>query len=65
MRLVRLATCAALAGSLLVVGTSHAAVKPVCNIVLDAKGDADIANGIGQDDALDIISGDLATDKKT
>lgn len=65
MRLVRLATCAALAGSLLVVGTSHAAAKPVCNIVNDVKGDADVANGIGQDDALDILSADVATNKKS
>ena len=74
MRLVRLATCTALAGSLLVVGTGHAAVKPVCNLVTDAAGDAKQVNAQppvpattlpagSSDDAFDITSLDVATDK--
>ena len=64
MRLVRLATCAALAGSLLVVGTSQAKVAPVCNLVTDASGDAVLAPIPEPSvDPLDIVSADVATDK--
>jgi hypothetical protein len=63
MRLVRLATCAALAGSLLVVGTSHAAAKPVCNLVTDPVGDANLVGPDPSTDALDITSVDVASDK--
>ena len=74
MRLVRLATCAALAGSLLVVGVSEAKTKPVCNLVTDAAGDANQLNALppvpsttipagSSDDAFDITSLDVASDK--
>jgi hypothetical protein len=71
VKLVRTATAVAVAGTLVGAGISQAAVKakpkpkPVCNIVSDVKGDADIAGGVGQDDSLDIVSADLASDKQT
>ena len=68
MRLVRLATCAALSGSLLVVTTSHAATKPkpVCNLVTDPPGDAALIGSPSPDpsnDSFDITSVDVASDK--
>ena len=44
--------------------TKKAAPKPVCNLVQDPKGDADVAGGAGNDDTLDIVSSDIATKGK-
>jgi hypothetical protein len=39
--------------------------KPVCNLVTDKKGDADASQlGSNEDQALDIVSADVATDAK-
>lgn len=66
MRLFRATTAVAVAGTLVGAGISQAAAraKPSCNIVTDAKADADIAGGAGQDDSLDIVSADLASDRR-
>jgi hypothetical protein len=51
--------------------TAHAAVKPVCNLVLDGTGDTFLAraqdgNAPGpQEDGFDIVSADIASDAKT
>jgi hypothetical protein len=75
-----LRTCAliALAVTAVAAGSAHAAPKPkpkpkpkVCNLVLDAKGDADAAplgaaaSPAGNEPAYDIVSGDIASDAKT
>ena len=69
MRLVRTAVAAAAGLSLVVVGTSGAATKPVCNLVTDAGGDATGAPVTGTPGvtpngaAYDITSLDVANDK--
>src|SRR3712207_6804956 len=58
---IRLAALAALPLVVGVVGTADAAVKkpkPVCNLLVDEKGDAIPVNSAG----LDIVSADIASD---
>ena len=68
MRLVRTAAAAAVGLSLVVAGTSGAATKPVCNLITDATGDASATTAASvpgtSDGALDVLSADLAADKK-
>jgi hypothetical protein len=73
MKLARPALCLALAASLVGAGTAYAVTKPkpkpVCNLLTDPKDDADgsfIASGImpNTEDAVDIVSGDVAADSK-
>jgi len=40
-------------------------IKPVCNLMTDVPGDAVLVGPEGNDDALDILSGDVASDAKT
>ena len=59
--LALLVAAAALAGT----GVATAAPKPVCNLVTDPAGDsAVLPGGAVKDDALDITSIDIATNKK-
>jgi hypothetical protein len=62
MKLVRpvvaVATLACLAGGV----TANAATKPVCNLVVDDKGDG--AGVLADSDGLDILSADIASDSK-
>jgi hypothetical protein len=63
-----LLTAAALAGSVLAAGAATAAPKAACNLVADPAGDATgfVVTGLPlpNDDALDIVSGDVASNKK-
>lgn len=60
--LIALSCCAA---AVLGAGVATAAPKPVCNLVTDATGDTSVVpGGAVKDDALDITSVDIATDKK-
>lgn len=69
MRVTRPALCLALVGSLTAAGAASAVtkpkpkpVKPVCNLVVDAKGDG---KGLLNNDAgLDIVTADIASDTK-
>jgi hypothetical protein len=71
VRIVRPVVCLALAVSLTAAGAAGAAtrpkpkpVKPVCNLVVDPAGDATV--GVAPaDDALDIVSADVASDAKS
>lgn len=70
--LLRTAATAAALGLLATAGVAGAAPKPVCNLIEDDKGDTfalrsqDSAGVFGpQEDALDMVSGDLASDSKT
>jgi hypothetical protein len=76
MRFVRIAACLAAAGSLIAVGDAHAAtVRPACNLITDDAGDANDPTGFftafggpnpaPNNAAVDILGGDLATDKTT
>lgn len=75
MRLVRIATFAALTGSLFASGTGQAAMpravkaKPMCHQITDPAGDATgaLVNGplgSSNDDYLDILGADVASDGK-
>lgn len=68
MRIARPALCLALAASLPLALAAEAASrpkpKPVCNLVTDAAGDAAFV-AAPADDALDIISADVASDAKS
>ena len=69
MRLARPALALAVVSSLAAAGVASAAVakpKPVCNLLTDVAGDAptNIATD-AQDDAFDITSADVATDKNS
>jgi hypothetical protein len=57
--ILAVAACAALAAA---TGVATAAPKPVCNVVTDPKGDAAI---VTQQDGLDVVSGDIASNAKT
>ena len=66
MKLTRLAVAVALGAGLVLAGTAGAASKPkpVCNQVADPAGDA--TGGLltpGNNDAWDVVTGDVATDK--
>ena len=65
MRLVRTAAAAAVGLSLVVAGTSGAATKPVCNLMVDDKGDAQFLGEAPNDPNLDITGADIASDKQT
>jgi hypothetical protein len=54
---VALATLACLAGGV----SAHAAVKPVCNLVVDDAGDAGVITG---QDGMDVLSADVSSDSK-
>ena len=60
-RALRVATAAAASLSVLAAGGALAAPKPVCNLVKDEKGDAAI---VSSQPALDIVTGDIATNAK-
>ena len=66
MRAVRPALAFALASSLLAAGAAHAATKPkpkpVCNLIKDDKGDG--AGLINNQDGLDVLTADIASDAK-
>jgi hypothetical protein len=64
--LLALGVCAALAATAGVAGAATPKVKPACNLLTDAAGDATgsfIAEGLPtpNEDAVDIVSGDVAT----
>lgn len=58
-----LALCAGLVGGLGLTSAS-AALKPVCNLLTDAKGDATGGTGAANDPVMDIISADVASNAK-
>jgi hypothetical protein len=68
MRRRALLTAAALAGPVLLAGAATAGPKAACNLVADPAGDATgfVVTGLPlpNDDALDIVSGDVASNKK-
>jgi hypothetical protein len=69
MRASRPALALALAASFVSAGVASAAVKkpvakPVCNLVTDAAGDAQLIV-LPSDDALDVLSGDVASNAKS
>ena len=73
MRLLRPALCLVIAASLVGVTAAQAATKPkpkpVCNLLTDPAGDADgtfLAEGVmpASEDGVDIVTGDVAADKK-
>lgn len=73
MRAFRPALCLAVAVSLVGAGTAYAVTKPkpkpVCNLLTDPRDDADgtfVATGLlpASEDAVDIVSGDVAADAK-
>lgn len=73
LRITRPALCLALAASLTAAGAAGAAtkpkakpkaVKPVCNLITDAAGDASMQAPAPGDDALDILGADLASNAK-
>jgi len=69
MRIARPALCLALAASLTAAGVAGAATrpkpKPVCKLVVDPAGDATLGGPAAADDALDIVSADIASDAKS
>lgn len=74
LKLARPALCLALVASVAAAGAAGAAtrprpkpLKPVCNLVTDESGDATFQPPLPtpSDDALDIVSGDIATNAKT
>lgn len=66
MKLTRAAIAVTLGVSALAAGHASAATKakPVCNLITDDAGDANLIGPDPNHDALDILSADLATDKK-
>lgn len=64
MRFARPVVTVALLSAMAGVGSAEAAKAPVCNLITDPVGDADIQSGVGNDSALDITSVDLASDAK-
>jgi hypothetical protein len=69
MRLYRPALAVALIASVTAAGAAGAATKPkpkpVCNLVLDPAGDASLQAPLPSDDALDILSADVASNAKS
>ena len=70
MKFARPALAIALGASLIIAGTADAKAKPkppkpVCNLLTDATGDANVL-GVGDpsNDAIDVVGGDIAADKK-
>lgn len=66
MKLSRPTLALALGASLVFVGSAGAAVKkpaPVCNLVIDDKGDAKGLLSVSNNPTWDIVSADVATDK--
>lgn len=71
MKLARPALCLALVASVAAAGAAGAVTKPkpkpkpVCNLVKDPAGDASAQPPLPNDDSLDIISADVASDAKS
>jgi hypothetical protein len=71
LKLARPALCLALVASVAAAGAAGAAtkpkpkpLKPVCNLVTDPAGDASAQAPLPNDDSLDIIGADIASDAK-